>query len=133
MREKSTGKPVGARFFCEECGTEVGSGAVRCPGCGKTFAAVRCPACGFAGAESDFAAGCPACGKGAPGAAPAGAAQPGTGSHARSSAKGALRASGKAAASRTAAGRGLPRWFYPVVTAGLAVIAIALLAALLLS
>jgi hypothetical protein len=121
MHEKTNGKPVNARFFCEECGTEVGRGAVRCPGCGKTFAAVRCPACGFAGVEADFAAGCPVCGKGAPSAAQAGAARP------------AARPYGKTATARPAVNRSLPRWFYPVITAGLAIIAIALLAALLLS
>jgi predicted RNA-binding Zn-ribbon protein involved in translation (DUF1610 family) len=55
-----------ARFFCENCGTEVNRSTGRCPSCGRVFASVRCPACGFTAAESLFKEGCPVCGYCAP-------------------------------------------------------------------
>jgi predicted RNA-binding Zn-ribbon protein involved in translation (DUF1610 family) len=55
-----------ARFFCENCGTEVDRTTGRCPSCGRIFASVRCPSCGFTAAESLFKEGCPACGYCAP-------------------------------------------------------------------
>jgi uncharacterized membrane protein YvbJ len=54
------------RFFCDNCGAEVGRDEKACPRCGRFFASVRCPACGFAGEERLFASGCPACGYSAP-------------------------------------------------------------------
>ena len=35
-----------AKFFCENCGTEVPGKARICPVCGKFFASVKCPKCG---------------------------------------------------------------------------------------
>ena len=55
-----------ARFFCENCGTEVNRDTGRCPSCGRIFASVRCPSCGFTAAESLFKEGCPVCGYCAP-------------------------------------------------------------------
>ena len=60
------------RFFCDNCGSEVGRDEKACPRCGRFFASVRCPACGFAGEERLFAGGCPSCGYSAP---PGGAAR----------------------------------------------------------
>jgi predicted RNA-binding Zn-ribbon protein involved in translation (DUF1610 family) len=54
------------RFFCENCGAEVGRNEKACPRCGKFFASVRCPSCGFTGAEGLFTKGCPLCGYSAP-------------------------------------------------------------------
>jgi uncharacterized membrane protein YvbJ len=54
------------RFFCDNCGSEVGRNAKACPQCGRFFAAVRCPSCGYAGEESIFANGCPSCGYSSP-------------------------------------------------------------------
>ncbi|MCL2128086.1 MAG: hypothetical protein FWH38_07520, partial [Treponema sp.] len=54
------------RFFCDNCGEEVGRNAKSCSRCGRFFASVRCPACGFSGDESAFSAGCPSCGYSAP-------------------------------------------------------------------
>ena len=51
-----------ARYFCENCGAEVRSGASHCPSCGRTFTAVRCPQCGFEGTSAAFSRGCPSCG-----------------------------------------------------------------------
>jgi uncharacterized membrane protein YvbJ len=51
-----------ARFFCENCGTEVRAGAATCPSCGRAFRAVRCPECGYEGGASEFSGGCPVCG-----------------------------------------------------------------------
>jgi uncharacterized membrane protein YvbJ len=51
-----------ARFFCENCGTEVSYKALRCPSCGKFFSAVSCPSCGFQGKADNFLYGCPMCG-----------------------------------------------------------------------
>jgi predicted RNA-binding Zn-ribbon protein involved in translation (DUF1610 family) len=59
-------KASSARFFCENCGTEVNRNTGRCPSCGRVFASVRCPACGFTAAESLFKEGCPVCGYCAP-------------------------------------------------------------------
>ena len=50
-----------AKFFCENCGSEVASKARFCPKCGKFFAAVRCPNCGHTGNVRDFKKGCPKC------------------------------------------------------------------------
>jgi uncharacterized membrane protein YvbJ len=57
------------RFFCDNCGTEVGRHEKACPKCGRFFASVRCPACGFSGEEALFTSGCPACGYSAGGTA----------------------------------------------------------------
>jgi predicted amidophosphoribosyltransferase len=54
------------RFFCDNCGIEVGRGTRSCPNCGRFFASVRCPACGFSGEDNIFTGGCPACGYSAP-------------------------------------------------------------------
>ena len=51
-----------ARFFCENCQTEVKGNARFCGHCGRFFAAVKCPACGKTGASHTFAHGCPNCG-----------------------------------------------------------------------
>lgn len=53
---------MAARFFCDNCGTEVKRNAARCGNCGRYFAFVRCPQCGFTGEESNFTKGCPSCG-----------------------------------------------------------------------
>jgi predicted RNA-binding Zn-ribbon protein involved in translation (DUF1610 family) len=54
------------RFFCDNCGSEVGRDAKACPRCGRFFASIRCPSCGFSGEERLFAGGCPSCGYSAP-------------------------------------------------------------------
>jgi predicted RNA-binding Zn-ribbon protein involved in translation (DUF1610 family) len=54
------------RFFCDNCGAEVGRDLEKCPRCGRFFASVRCPACGFTGEERLFKNGCPSCGYSAP-------------------------------------------------------------------
>ena len=51
-----------ARFFCENCQTEVKGNARFCGHCGRFFAAVKCPACGKTGASHAFKNGCPQCG-----------------------------------------------------------------------
>ncbi len=51
-----------ARFFCENCQTEVKGNARFCGHCGRFFAAVKCPACGKTGASHAFTNGCPQCG-----------------------------------------------------------------------
>ncbi|MDD6969627.1 MAG: zinc ribbon domain-containing protein [Treponema sp.] len=51
-----------AKFFCENCGSEVPRKSRFCPVCGKFFASVRCPKCGHTGASEDFRKGCPECG-----------------------------------------------------------------------
>ena len=51
-----------AKFFCENCGSEVPENAKVCKTCGKFFIYVRCPNCGATGAQSDFSGGCPNCG-----------------------------------------------------------------------
>ena len=50
------------RFFCDNCGYEVGHEVKACPYCGRHFASVRCPSCDFTGAEKMFLNGCPLCG-----------------------------------------------------------------------
>jgi predicted RNA-binding Zn-ribbon protein involved in translation (DUF1610 family) len=50
------------RFFCDNCGSEVGQNAKACQNCGRYFASVRCPSCGFTGDEASFKNGCPSCG-----------------------------------------------------------------------
>jgi predicted RNA-binding Zn-ribbon protein involved in translation (DUF1610 family) len=50
------------RFFCDNCGREVGKDEKRCPDCGRYFSAIRCPKCGFSGEEARFRSGCPVCG-----------------------------------------------------------------------
>jgi predicted RNA-binding Zn-ribbon protein involved in translation (DUF1610 family) len=54
------------RFFCDNCGAEVGRDLKACPHCGRFFASIRCPSCGFTGEERLFARGCPSCGYSAP-------------------------------------------------------------------
>jgi predicted RNA-binding Zn-ribbon protein involved in translation (DUF1610 family) len=62
-RKKLKKKP---RFFCDNCGNEVGQNEKACRHCGRYFAAVRCPSCGFVGDETTFKNGCPSCGYSAP-------------------------------------------------------------------
>ncbi len=50
-----------AKYFCENCGSEVGAKARFCPKCGKFFSSVRCPNCGFTGDARTFKGGCPKC------------------------------------------------------------------------
>jgi uncharacterized membrane protein YvbJ len=54
------------RFFCDNCGSEVDSGAKACPRCGRFFSSVRCPSCGYTGEDKLFINGCPSCGYSAP-------------------------------------------------------------------
>jgi hypothetical protein len=63
---RGTGDP---RFFCENCGAEVGRDVKHCPRCGRYFGSVRCPSCDLVGAEGLFKDGCPICGYSAPPAA----------------------------------------------------------------
>ena len=51
-----------AKYFCENCGSEVPANARFCPKCGKFFSSVRCPKCGFTGDVKTFKFGCPQCG-----------------------------------------------------------------------
>lgn len=51
-----------ARFFCENCNSEVGRDDKVCSRCGHFFASVRCPHCGMLGDPSQFKSGCPQCG-----------------------------------------------------------------------
>ena len=51
-----------AKFFCENCGSEVPENARVCKKCGKFFISVRCPKCGATGSNDDFLHGCPQCG-----------------------------------------------------------------------
>ena len=51
-----------AKFFCENCGSEVPENAKVCKTCGKFFISVRCPKCGTTGSHDDFINGCPKCG-----------------------------------------------------------------------
>jgi len=50
------------RFFCDNCGYEVGSDVKTCPYCGRYFASVRCPKCDYSGPDKMFLNGCPMCG-----------------------------------------------------------------------
>jgi len=50
------------RFFCENCGAEVGRQAKSCPECGRYFSSVRCPRCNYTAAAMAFNNGCPQCG-----------------------------------------------------------------------
>ena len=50
-----------AKFFCENCGSEVPENAKVCKTCGKFFISVRCPECGATGSHEDFKDGCPRC------------------------------------------------------------------------
>lgn len=51
-----------ARFFCENCNSEVGRDDKVCGRCGHFFASVRCPNCDMLGDPSQFKSGCPKCG-----------------------------------------------------------------------
>ena len=51
-----------AKFFCENCGSEVPENAKVCKTCGKFFISVRCPKCGATGSHDEFMNGCPKCG-----------------------------------------------------------------------
>jgi len=55
-------KKLHAKFFCENCGTEVPENARVCKHCGRFFSSVRCPQCGVSGPASMFNKGCPNCG-----------------------------------------------------------------------
>ncbi|WP_288958585.1 zinc ribbon domain-containing protein [uncultured Treponema sp.] len=61
MASKKNDSAKKAKYFCENCGSEVAAKARFCPSCGKFFAAVRCPSCGHTGTVKDFALGCPVC------------------------------------------------------------------------
>jgi predicted RNA-binding Zn-ribbon protein involved in translation (DUF1610 family) len=50
------------RFFCDNCGYEVGSDVKTCPYFGRYFASVRCPKCDYSGPDKMFLNGCPMCG-----------------------------------------------------------------------
>jgi len=50
------------RFFCDNCGYEVGSDVKTCPYCGRYFASIRCPNCDYSGPDRMFQNGCPMCG-----------------------------------------------------------------------
>jgi len=50
------------RFFCDNCGYEVGHEVKACPFCGRYFASVRCPVCDYSGPDKMFKNGCPLCG-----------------------------------------------------------------------
>jgi uncharacterized membrane protein YvbJ len=50
------------RYFCDNCGQEVGYNTRACPFCGRLFVSVRCPNCGYSGPEKRFQNGCPLCG-----------------------------------------------------------------------
>jgi ssDNA-binding Zn-finger/Zn-ribbon topoisomerase 1 len=54
------------RFYCDNCGYEVGSDVKSCPYCGRFFASVRCPKCDYSGPDKMFLNGCPMCGYSAP-------------------------------------------------------------------
>jgi len=95
---------MSARFFCDNCGTEVKRNAVRCTKCGRYFAFVRCPQCGFTGEEGLFSKGCPVCGYCTTEQNNVPPVQP---------------------PPMTAAGK-LPLWVYIVVVLGLAVVALVL-------
>ena len=58
MMEKSRS----AKFFCENCGSEVARNAKFCRHCGRFFSSVRCPQCGKTGTPEEFSKGCPKCG-----------------------------------------------------------------------
>jgi len=58
------------RFYCDNCGYEVGSDVKSCPYCGRFFASVRCPKCDYSGPDKMFLNGCPMCGYSAPPPAP---------------------------------------------------------------
>ncbi|MBQ2313478.1 MAG: zinc ribbon domain-containing protein [Treponema sp.] len=50
-----------AKYFCENCGSEVAANARFCPHCGRFFSSVRCPQCGYTGGVNAFKKGCPRC------------------------------------------------------------------------
>jgi len=50
------------RFFCDNCGYEVGGDVKICPYCGRHFASIRCPVCDYSGPDKMFQNGCPLCG-----------------------------------------------------------------------
>ena len=54
------------RFFCDNCGYEVGSDVKACPYCGRFFSSVRCPSCDYSGTDRMFQNGCPMCGYSVP-------------------------------------------------------------------
>lgn len=51
-----------AKFFCENCGSEVPQKAKVCTKCGKFFSFTRCPRCFYTGDAKLFTHGCPECG-----------------------------------------------------------------------
>jgi uncharacterized membrane protein YvbJ len=55
-----------AKFYCDNCGAEVGRDDEQCPSCGRYFSSVRCPRCGYSGQGDEFKRGCPVCGYSAP-------------------------------------------------------------------
>jgi len=54
------------RFFCDNCGYEVGDNVKVCPYCGRNFVSIRCPVCDYSGPDRMFQSGCPMCGYSAP-------------------------------------------------------------------
>lgn len=54
-------KSTQAKYFCENCGSEVAANARFCPHCGRFFSSVRCPQCGYTGSVNAFKKGCPRC------------------------------------------------------------------------
>jgi hypothetical protein len=62
MSRRRTAVRARAKFYCDFCGAEVSLAAQSCPQCGRPFSSVRCPRCGYAGPPRAFVSGCPACG-----------------------------------------------------------------------
>ena len=100
---------MAARFFCDNCGTEVKRDSSRCPRCGRFFAFVRCPQCDYIGEEQKFAQGCPVCGYCA--------AKQGDAS---------FTLSNKPSKLPLLAAGNLPLWVYIIALLGLALVALAL-------
>ena len=50
------------RYYCENCGEEVGRNSKICPHCARFFTSVKCPKCGYGGEVAEFDSGCPVCG-----------------------------------------------------------------------
>lgn len=117
-----------AKFFCENCGSEVAQNARFCGKCGRFFASVRCPVCGKTGSSQVFENGCPTCGYGRrdqDGIADAGAVAAQMQREAQS--KGHFYVHKKHSAKKIGRPRGdgsLPAWIYAVTFAALIVILI---------
>ena len=107
----------GKQFFCEHCGHRVALDADRCPSCGRLFEAVKCPECAFFGKPELFSDGCPSCGY------LSGSAQIPVSSLNRSAVASAadipFGENPDAAVAAAKERRGLPRWAYTAILAGL--------------